>query len=133
MTVEQVVAKSNGLARTATDAERKSHSVGTKAQPEMEVALAYAQYSTGKYNFDSWFLFDPNKRRLICVYLDLKDPQLGLSLRDDLMTKYGQPTRSDNFLGKASTWFTEEDRISWQEMLGKYNIEYCSRRSQSGL
>ena len=133
MTLDQIIAKSNGGVRTTTEGERESHSVGTKAQPELKVALAYAPYTTGKYEFDAWFLFDPRKKSLVCVYLNLKDKMLGQALRQDLMAKYGRSENSEDFFGKASNWFTEDDRIIWQETAVGYSVEYCSRASSSGL
>jgi len=110
MTADEIVAASNGTARTIHGSEKKGKS------GETFDTIAIATFSTGPFEFDVQFRTLKGKTVLDTVRLKLNNYVDYSRLRDTLIAKYGSgevtEDKSENIDTITSKWIVENDTIT---------------------
>lgn len=121
MTVDEVVAASNGLAKPSTPAEAVKKYQNT-------IVKLKAPYKSGTFDFIAYFHFDEGGKHLIAVALELQNIKEATYLRAQLTSKYGNPDESEDVakLIQIDTWH-EDDQIVLSSSSDGATVKYEPR------
>lgn len=127
MNIQQVLKVGDGKVRETTDEEKIRWNISAYNR----TAKLVGDYVAGDINFKAKFYFDESDK-LTCVFLDNKDKDKGVIIRESLINKYGVPDSIKHSSFDTYRWLKDDDITYTTDSIMGNTVRYCSRNTKTG-